>query len=272
MIQLKPCPEIEYMLSQELICSTESVKNFYQWINDCFRVEFGLSNKVAWKEVVLEKSVLSRSFNIQEKTVRTIGVDFPVLLSKGENRPTMMVCAMDPLRHDSKAKQPSNEMGCWVPFSIINNPSKQTKHSEKENLSFFHSLLDTYDLYVTDIFKLFYRTENKTSNTINDFKKLPVHRNILDAEIKIIKPSAILTLGNNARDAICAIMSITKPNWTKEVYKTKSKHGIDLIMVPHISGAANGAKAPILNNPLYKNVVGKNNMKYAQIIIKTLKD
>lgn len=272
MIYLKSNPDIEYMLAKYLICSTDSVKKIYRWINDCFRVEFGLCNKVALKEVVLNKSMLSRSFNIQEKTVRTIGVDFPVHLSKGKNRPTMMVCAMDPLRHDTKLKQPSNEIGCWVPFSIINNPAKQNKHSEKENLSFFHTLLDTYDLYVTDIFKLFYRTENKTSNTINDFKKLPVHRTILDAEIQIIQPSVILTLGNNARDAICEIMGLPKPKWTNIVYKTKSKHEIDLIMVPHISGSANGAKAPILKNQIYESVAGKNNMKYAQIIVKTLKD
>jgi hypothetical protein len=67
-------------------------------------------------------------------------------------------------------------------------------------------------------------------------------------------------------------MGLPKPKWTNIVYKTKSKHEIDLIMVPHISGSANGAKAPILKNQIYESVAGKNNMKYAQIIVKTLKE
>lgn len=177
---------------------------------------------------------------------------------------------MDPLRNDTVDKKASNEIGFWVPFSIINNPAGQTKHSEKENLAFFHTLLDTYDLYVTDIFKLFYRQENRVSNTISEFRKLPVHCTILDAEIQIVNPSVILTLGNNARDAISEILSLPKPKWTDEIYKTKTKRGIEVVMVPHISGAANGSKAPILKNTAYADVSGKNNVKYAQIIVKTL--
>ncbi len=46
--------------------------------------------------------------------------------------------------------------------------------------------------------------------------------------------------------------------------------GCSLLMVPHISGAANGSKAPILNNPKYASVRGVNNGKYANIILKTL--
>lgn len=271
MIKLKLQPEIESMLYRELICSNESIKIIYAWINEYFSKEFGLLSDISAQAIPLRKELLTSSFDIiKNNPVRTIGIDFPVLLSKGENRPVMMICAMDPLRNDTADKQPTDEIGYWVPFSVVNNPVGQTKHSEKENLAFFHTLLDAYDLYVTDIFKLFYRHENRVSNTISEFRTLPVHRTILDAEIQIIKPSVILTLGNNARDAMCEILRLTRPKWTNEIYKTIDQNGIDVVMVPHISGAANGSKAPILKNPAHAGVSGKNNMKYAQIIIKTL--
>jgi hypothetical protein len=271
MIKLKLQPEIESILDRELLISNESIKSIYVWINDYFSKEFGLLSEVSVPGITLRRDALTPSFDIiKNNLVRTIGIDFPVLLSKGENRQVMMVCAMDPLRNDTADKQPSDEIGYWVPFSVINNPVGQTKHSEKENLSFFHTLLDTYDLYVTDIFKLFYRKENRVSNTIIEFRSLPVHRTILDAEIQIIKPSVILTLGNNARDAMCELLNLPRPQWINEIYTTKVQNGIDVVMVPHISGAANGAKAPILKNQAYAEVSGKNNVKYAQIILKTL--
>lgn len=272
MVKLKLQPEIEYMLSTTLIRSYNSVRSIYAWIDEYFSKEFELKSDILSQVITIDKSILSPSFDIvKNNSVRTIGVDFPVMISKGENRPVMMVCAMDPLRRDTKHKQPSNNIEYWVPFSIINNPSGQTKYSEKENLAFFHTLLDTYDLYVTDIYKLFFRKYNRVSNTIRKFRALQVHRTILDAEIQIIKPSVILTLGNNARDAMCEILSLPRPKWTTEIYTTKNQNGIDVVIVPHISGAANGSKAPILKNPIYADISGKNNVKYAQIILKTLK-
>lgn len=272
MIKLKLQPEIESLLCSELLSSNESIKSIYTWINEYFFKEFGLLSDISAQAITLRKNLLTPSFDIiKNNPVRTIGIDFPVLLSKGENRPLMMICAMDPLRNDTTDKQPTDEIGYWVPFSVVNNPVGQTKHSEKENLAFFHKLLDTYDLYVTDIFKLFYRKDNRVSNTITEFRSFPVHRAILDAEIQIVKPSVILTLGNNARDAMCEILSLPRPKWTNEIYTTKDQNGIDVVMVPHISGAANGSKAPILKNPAYADIPGKNNVKYAQIIVKTLK-
>lgn len=271
MIKLKSQPEIDSMLSRELLCSKEIIKDIYNWINDYFSKEFGLVSDITALGITLRKDELTPCFDIiKNNPVRTIGIDFPVLISKGENRPVMIVCAMDPLRNDTADKQPSDEIGYWVPFSIINNPVEQTKHSEKENLSFFHTLLDNYDLYVTDIFKLFYRKENRVSNTISEFRGLTAHHTILNMEIQIVKPSVILTLGNNARDAMCELLNMPKPRWTNQIYTTKDQNGIDVVMAPHISGAANGVKAPILKNPAYAGISGKNNVKYAQIIVNIL--
>ena len=261
--------DIKVLLEQHLIKPNVGIDAVYNWFFGYYKNQFNGNEKLL--DFSLYKNELSDQFKeIKQKDTRTIGIDFPILLSKGKNRPILMVCAMDPLREESDDISKIDEIGYWVPFSIINNPVGQTKHSEKENLAFFHTLLDTYDLYVTDIFKLFYRKDNRISNTIVDFRSLPVHRTILDAEIQIVKPSVILTLGNNARDAMCELLNLPTPHWTSEIYMTKDQNGIDVVMVPHISGAANGAKAPILKNPAYEGISGKNNVKYAQIIIKSL--
>ena len=93
-----------------------------------------------------------------------------------------------------------------------------------------------------------------------------MHSEILEKEIGLVKPLAIITLGNSARNAICGILKIEVPTWSDTVYKTKTQAGINVVMVPHISGSANGYKAPFLKNEKYKNVEGYNNPKYARII------
>ena len=99
---------------------------------------------------------------------------------------------------------------------------------------------------------------------------MAIHREILETEINCINPTAILTLGNGARDAICELYKIYPPTWTNEIFKTNLENGCSLVMVPHISGAANGSKAPILNNVSYHDIPGNNNTKYANIILKEL--
>lgn len=272
MIKLLPIPGIKELLAAELVNSIDIIEDVYAWLHHYFDSQFESKQIFNRTAVVIDKALLAASFDmIKNEPVRTIGIDFPVLLSKGENRPVLMICAMDPLRKDNPDTQPSNEIGYWVPFSIVNNPSFQTKYSEKENLVFFHTLLEVYDLYVTDVFKLFYRKEENVSNTIKKFRVLPAHRAILDAEIKVVNPTAILALGNNARDAISEVLGTPRPNLSDDVYKTIGPNGIKVLMVPHISGAANGAKAKVLRNPKFSQLPGINNAKYAHVILSTLK-
>lgn len=258
--------DIKNVLKDHLIQPKVGINEVYNWFFGYFKNQFNGNEKLS--NFSLFKNELSEQFNeIKKKNIQTIGIDFPILLSKGKNRPVLMICAMDPLREESDDTPNSDEIGYWVPFSIINSmDSEQNKPSDRSNLSFFHAILETHDVYVTDIFKVFYREEQRKSNTQPEFKKLSVHKEIFENEIKIVKPHAILTLGNDARDAICQILGLNTPNWTDEIYTTKSKENFNVIMVPHISGAARGAKAPILNNERYKDIDGTDNLKYARII------
>lgn len=265
--------DIKVLLKNKLINPKVGIDAVYNWLFDYFKNQF--NGDVALSDISLFKNELTDQFAlIKNKNIRTIGIDFPIFLSKEKNRPVLMICAMDPLRAETNETLNNDEIGFWVPFSVINSiDSKNNKSSDRSNLTFFHTLLETHDIYVTDIYKVFYREGQSISNTQKEYtKKNPVHKDILDNEIKIIKPQAILTLGNDARDAICQILYLNPPTWTDKIYSTKSEENYKIIMVPHISGAANGTKTKILNNLLYKSIDGENNVKYARIIINALKN
>jgi hypothetical protein len=258
--------DVKVLLEQHLIKPSAGIDAVYNWFFGYYRNQF--TGNETLSDIILLKNELSDKFDtIKQKNIRTIGIDFPIFLSKGKNRPVLMICAMDPLREESDDISKIDEIGYWVPFSIINSmESKYNKSSDRSNLSFFHAILETHDIYVTDIYKVFYREGQNVSNSQKEFKKLSVHKEIFENEIKSIKPHSILTLGNDARDAICQILDLNPPTWSDDIYTTKSKEDVNIIMVPHISGAARGAKAPILNNEFYKEIEGSDNLKYARII------
>ena len=264
--------EIKILLKSKVINPSCGFDMIYQSFDMYFKEQYNLiQNSQNQVDYQLSKFDLVADFSfLKDLSVRTIGIDFPIKLSKGKNRPVLMICAMDPLRADNEQKLPEDKLSDWVPFSVIKNPDKEKKYSEKENLQFFYTLLKDFDIYLTDIYKIFYREGNKISNKINHYTSLPIHREILETEINCIKPTAILTLGNGARDAICELYKIYPPTWTNEIFKTNLENGCSLVMVQHISGAANGSKAPILNNVSYHDIPGNNNTKYANIILKEL--
>lgn len=258
---------IKCALRGRLLNETYNIDAIYDIFQDYFNQQFtDLAGKFQ-SYPGLALSDLGRAFSlISSKEIRTGGIDFPLMLRKGSSRPVLMVCAMDPLRADD-GRGPNTDLSYWVPFSIIKNPQKEKKYSERENLIFFHTLLNQMDLYVTDIYKLFYREGEAISNSKREFTSLPVHKELLYDEIGIVKPDAILTLGTKARDAVCSIFELQIPTWTDEVFSTYTKNCVKLVMVPHISGAANGAKVGIINNPAYGEISGSGNRKYAQAVL-----
>ena len=184
--------EIKELLKTKVINPNCRIDVIYQAFDAYFKEQYDLPvERLEEFDYQLSKFDFAADFSfLKDLSVRTIGIDFPIKLSKGKNRPVLMICA--------------------------------------------------------------------------------IHREILETEINCINPTAILTLGNGARDAICELYKIYPPTWTNEIFKTNLENGCSLVMVPHISGAANGSKAPILNNVSYNDIPENNNTKYANIILKEL--
>jgi hypothetical protein len=193
------------------------------------------------------------------------------------SKETIIIVAMDPLSPLEQNKEAADVIGFWTPFSLIDN-IKTGEKSFKSNYLFFAELIKYYNVYVTDIYKLFYRLEepkNKKSNSDSDFIELEttLHFSILNNEIETIKPKAIITLGNNSRNTLLNHMKIKTEKWDDiqlNYWQLESNTKlIPLISIPHISGAANGTSSFILKK--YPELTGTKNEKLAKLVHLKLK-
>ncbi len=263
--------EIVRLLETHLIMPEGGLYPVYEDLKRYFLEQYNQNSEKEKAKTALSIADLVGDFaELKKESIRTVGIDFPILLKKGKDRPLLMVCALDPRRDESS--ETTSLISDWVPFSTIKNPDSETKYSEKENLRFFHILLETYDLYITDIFKVFYRKGTQLSNSDSSYTRKDVHKKLLDQEINVVKPNAIVTLGNTSRDAICSIFNVTAPAWSENPELIQLDNTKTLLCLPHISGAANGTKAPILNNEVYAELEGKGNTLYANIAKKILEN
>lgn len=226
--------------------------------------------------------------------ITTLAIDLPIYFkAEKQTDQTLMICAMDPLPPlptssfwEGKPIRLQEEVGFWAPFSLIDNWEQPTG-SMKSNLPFFRTLLQSHNLYITDIYKLFFRQIKPNrfvnSNSISTYTQFrnevgsSLHGHILSKEIELIKPKAIITLGNAARQQLLAINELENgamqqsQKWAANIQHYKWRQTLPILASPHISGAANGTKAAILNNPEFANISGRyQNERLANIILNHL--
>ena len=288
------------VLSENFI-KDDGLKNIYQQLMDYSKNPNGKitieSSKNNLNSKYLEGIEKVKNGLNNNQLITSYQTDLPIYIkSRSENAKTLMICAMDPLsvepssgpERNSPIDYSINKVKFWVPFSLIEN-------KKGSNADFFEELSLHYNLYITDIYKLFFyiatnEWDNKNkkykflkSNSRPEFKKIMRHAEILEKEIEIIKPHCIITLGNNSRNALVKI-SKDKTNpikpWTKidaegnsvtDVQKYIFKNNnfeCNIISSPHISASANAKRTPLLNNKKYNSINDeKATKKMAKIII-----
>lgn len=215
------------------------------------------------------------------KNVRTLAMDLPIEIksTKQSNSKNIVVIAMDPL---SPLEQPEPEkdfIGYWIPFSLVDSETTGEK-SYQANSTFFSTLVNEYNVYITDIYKLFYRIgdypADERSNRDPEYLSLSdsIHIPLLNFELEIMQPDAIITLGNNARNALLQLNNISPESWDDiQVYSWENKatkKATPLICLPHISGTANGTSTKILAK--YPEITGTKTERMAQLILKTIQN
>lgn len=257
--------EIIALLESKLINPEEGLLKQYQLL------EVYGTNDVDSETGFVSKQFLNPKFSTLKEVEEScnLAIDLPVYLANESSKVNVMICAMDPLSYHSN----DNKIGIWNPFSILRNPEKH-KGSDASNYAFFKPLKNDFNLYITDIYKLYFIKDGEKSNKIPDYRKLIAHKAILEQEIKIIKPEFILTLGKPSKTALLKIFNSTSvqliPTLIEgvEVYEFKNP-AVKIICLPHISGLASGAKNKLLAG---KNIEGKYiNEKLALLLIRILK-
>ena len=181
--------------------------------------------------VIFPKNKVNNIYPWSDKT-HHLGVDLPVWLSRNGNKKKVLICAMDPLRSNRR----EGKVDIWTPFSVSTFMADSNQRVVKTYWPFISKLLTEVDVYLTDIFKVYYLRDlengkTRKSNKDKEFKRgdlLEHHGNVIKAEVNLYKPDIIITLGEEA---------------LKNLNEIKGElGGIPIVSLPHLSYAAGGAK------------------------------
>jgi hypothetical protein len=275
-----PSVEILKEMEANLINPEEGTLLSYSQLISYFRLAntLSLSNtkeslmKIIAANTLCKKDLVSDFGLINNKLTRTMAIDFPIMLrSLNTNvKDVIMVVAMDPLPPNVIQDEVAmDQIGCWVPFSLIDSDTTGEK-SFKSNRAFFLELLKKHHVYVTDIYKLFYREGNYPtdlrSNSLSGFTEIPNHKIILNKEIEVVTPKAIVTIGNSSRNAIYHMLGATPKPW--DDVQICHWASTPIISIPHISGAANKSSSALLKK--YPDIVGRKTEKLAKLVLHKL--
>lgn len=194
-------------------------------------------------------------------------VDFQIDLPYWYNeivkeRPTIMIVGTDA---NSKEENDRKKLILSAPFH------SQDKNEDNNYNKILKALKDDCNIYLTDIFKLFFRfrktikgTEiSKKSHQLPTYRYNEIHYDILEKEIEKVKPSLIITFGDFARNAV-SIVSENKIKFKETISKDEilikkgyafvlKNRTIKLAPIPHPSNAT--------YQSVWDSFLDKNNIK-----------
>jgi len=191
-------------------------------------------------------------------SAHTLGIDLPSWFGdyqKGKRR--IMFVGIDPMRHEKEFVKRGidhhHHVLIGTPYALHLDKfrkDKSTAYSE-----FITKLSTENFVYLTDIYKTFFYTENngKLQRSYNYYRQNNYPSTILCKEIEIIQPDLIITFGG---ESFKQLMNADYPPVLSQNIsrlKTKFKHGkheIDLLPMMHLSGIN---RTQHLNNFLQAN-------------------
>lgn len=192
------------------------------------------------KEVALDDNMrhlsienLSRFNQDVIKNKSSYGIDLPVWFThQQDKRLKIFLLSMDPLRGVDEGE--GSKASLNSPFTI---------HQKRGNNYFpsIEKLACSYDLYVTDVYKLFYREAadvTAVSNESAEFVSQPIHLEILQAELSLFKPDIILCLGKHAIQGLAQLGHFDPHHSIVSELRDFNFQGIPTFAIPHASGVA----------------------------------
>lgn len=221
--------------------SLESIYSYFKMNSENMNVQ--LDNKL--NSFLIQD--LNPKFHELASNKCSYGIDLPVWFScNDKTKKKLLILAMDPMRGaDDRTTADINS-----PFTI---------HQGHHNNYFpaINKLSETFDVYVTDVFKLFYRepsNKKRVSNTIPCFTKLPIHSHIIQCEIDLFKPDLILCLGKHPLIGLHKLGKLdAKPRTTigkisPYLFSRNEGSAIPTFAIPHASGVATKWAMTFLRN------------------------
>jgi len=171
-----------------------------------------------------------------QREVENLGIDLPIYFGNPDSNKKIMIVAMDAKRNG----QNHNKISIGSVFALDEKSSRETNRNDY--WKFIEPLTKDSFVYLTDIFKLYYETHyndkgkqykllSNKDQTYTDKASVAFNTNkkILEAEIELVKPNTIISLGNESAYALKMISGIT----SNELEVTHN--GISYLFMPHIS-------------------------------------
>lgn len=223
--------------------SFEKIENIYRYWNSDGKSQDDLSFNI--ENCVLDKQLIKKTQRIPEKPY-LLGIDFPFWLGEQNfSNYKIMIIGIDPLRNkshfDKRKADPYENVLIGTPYGI--DFTKLNKEYSNAYFEFITKLSNTNFVYLTDIYKTFFYTdESKNERSYNFYNKDETVRKevteVLFNEIDLVKPNLIITLGGLSYSLLTNRKSpkLTK-NIRENISHIKGFEKIEIIPMMHLSGA-----------------------------------
>jgi uracil-DNA glycosylase len=225
--------EITQILSKHLIRSNINLDELYE------KMKLGFENEHISIEscfYISKKDIFGYADLLDNKQTQNLGIDLPIYFGDISAKRRIMIVAMDPKRNG----QTEETVSIGSVFALNQKKDRETKKNDYWN--FIEPLTDNAFVYLTDIYKLYYEYNvlKKNQQTKNPSNKDPeftgrtsipfkTNKLILQAEIELIKPDTIISLGIESANAL-KLISDVKTTDINIVH-----NGINYLFMPHIS-------------------------------------
>lgn len=225
--------EITQILSKHLIRSNINLDELYEKMKLGFESD-NLSIESCF--YISKKDIFGYGDLLDKKNTQNLGIDLPIYFGDISKNRRIMIVAMDPKRNG----QNEETVSIGSVFALNQKKDRETKKNDYWN--FIEPLTDNAFVYLTDIYKLYYEYNvlKKNQQTKNPSNKDPeftgktsvpfnTNKLILQAEIELIKPDTIISLGIESANALKLISDI------KTTDINIVHNGINYLFMPHIS-------------------------------------
>jgi uracil-DNA glycosylase len=225
--------DISAILSNHLVGSNINLNDLYE------KMKLGyeeIDEKIESCFYISKKDIIGYGDLLNNKPTENLGIDLPIYFGDYNSQRKIMIVAMDPKRNG----QLDDSISVGSVFALNQKKDRETKTNDYWN--FIEPLTNNAFVYLTDIYKLYYESSvlknNKQTKILSNkdpefISKMSVPFNtnklILEAEINLIKPDTIISLGNESANALKMISNIKTTNLDI------IHNGISYLFMPHIS-------------------------------------
>jgi hypothetical protein len=184
------------------------------------------------RNFVKSDDFIHKNQNVPEN-VTLKGIDFPTWFGDYSNK-RIVILGIDPLRSESVFERENNaniqsDVIIGTPYAFH---EKETREDGcKSYWTFVNGLVESNNfVYCTDIFKTYFHDKTTRSYDNLEFTKNKKHREILIAELELIKPDLIIVFGGIAHKKLLNKKSC--PTISQSVLKTKSSIQVNDLNIP----------------------------------------